>query len=313
MLGEIDPQEKTATGAEEGAESASAEKQSQDNETPENKDISSTEPETQISDKEPESKYDSETPAKSGKAKKQDGSDVSGVVNDLKAVRKRAQAAEQEAKKLRARLDNLEKKSQPEQQQTQSQPKAQVQDGPPQIGDFDSYDDFIEAKVLYRVKQERAVEEKVKQARMEEQRKKDLDRTFYKRSQKFSEDYPDYEDVLNSSEMVLHENVLDAIKESEIGPAIAYYLARNPNEAEKLAKLTASGAIREIGKLEIKLNPDAEPKKNNQKQATQAPEPIKPVSNLVSPEKKDMEKIPMSEYMRTRNTAMLERRNPQPR
>ena len=45
-----------------------------------------------------------------------------------------------------------------------------------------------------------------------------------------------------------------AIFETELEPQIAYYLATNPGEVERIAQLTPAGQVRAIAKLEDKLS-----------------------------------------------------------
>jgi len=318
MATENVPQEQTANQADstQTADSAAASVQNDNAAATENNTSDQSD-----SDSEKDSTASQETKAtatdekKSGAASSSESGE-SKVVAELKTVRKRAQTAEQELRSVRARLETLEK-GQTGQQQTQTQaPKSNAgkspsNDGPPVINDFDNYDDFVEAKVVYRLKQERRIEEQQNQEKVEQQRQQQLDKSFSKKVNKFSEEYPDYVDVVSDAPFDLKQSVLDAIKESEVGPAIAYHLAKNPDEAEKISQMSTSGAIRAIGKLETKF--EVTPQKATKKQVTQAPEPIKPVGNLSTPEKKELDKVPMNEYVKVRNEQMLSKRNPAPR
>jgi hypothetical protein len=62
---------------------------------------------------------------------------------------------------------------------------------------------------------------------------------------------------------------LEAIKESDIGPKIAYYLAMNPDEAATIAGLSGVSAIRAIGRLEAKIL-------DGKATVTKTPPPIEP-------------------------------------
>jgi hypothetical protein len=55
-----------------------------------------------------------------------------------------------------------------------------------------------------------------------------------------------------------------------------YELAKNPEEFERINKLGALTAAREIGKIEAKL-PDLSSDKETKKITTKAPAPLKPV------------------------------------
>lgn len=64
----------------------------------------------------------------------------------------------------------------------------------------------------------------------------------------------DYEDVVASSTVNVSDQVREAILESDVGPELVYYLAKNPDIAESLASKSVVSALREIGKLEAKLS-----------------------------------------------------------
>lgn len=64
--------------------------------------------------------------------------------------------------------------------------------------------------------------------------------------------------------------MLDAIMESDIGPKIGVYLARNLNEAMQIAQMSPASAIRAIGKIEAKLEA---PVPKPEKKTTAAPPP----------------------------------------
>jgi hypothetical protein len=72
-----------------------------------------------------------------------------------------------------------------------------------------------------------------------------------------------------------------AIQESEIGPQLAYELARKPEELMRLAKLPVRSAIREIGKFEAQLLSRSTNGSEGAKPVahSQAPPPIRPVGS----------------------------------
>lgn len=161
--------------------------------------------------------------------------------------------------------------------ETPAQPAADAAE--PKREQFDSYEAYIEAKAEF--KAERAAErklterdEKQKQASSAKERE-EAQRKFLDHAQKVAKDIPDFDQVMSESEAPLTEHMAEAIREAaEMGPKIAYELAKNPGEAERIAALSPARQAAEIGKLEAKLlsAPAVEPKK-----PSKAPEPIKPV------------------------------------
>lgn len=66
-------------------------------------------------------------------------------------------------------------------------------------------------------------------------------------------DIPDFDKVLSSVDIQLPRDVLQTITESDVGPKIAYHLAKNPAEADKLNHMNQRAKDRFITRLEIKL------------------------------------------------------------
>ncbi len=78
--------------------------------------------------------------------------------------------------------------------------------------------------------------------------------------------------------MPMYKDVQEAISESEFGPEIFNELISNPKEFDRLSKMSPASAVREIGKIEARLEkttPNPEP--SEVKQPSKAPTPIKPI------------------------------------
>ena len=102
----------------------------------------------------------------------------------------------------------------------------------------------------------------------------DSKRTAYGlRAQAFAETAPDFDQVVSSSSLPVSDEVSAQIIESDLGPQLAYYLAKNPSEAANVAHLTDPlEAARAIGRLEARLTQPPP------KRTTQAPPPLKPIA-----------------------------------
>ena len=87
---------------------------------------------------------------------------------------------------------------------------------------------------------------------------------------------PDYEDMVASSDVVVSDQVRDAILDSDVGPKILYHLAENPEIATKISGLPLSSALREIGRLEARFEKTAEAPKPAVRKSN-APAPINPI------------------------------------
>ena len=65
----------------------------------------------------------------------------------------------------------------------------------------------------------------------------------------------DYDEVLETSDVMVNDMVTEALFESELGPDIVYHLAQHPEEATRLNLLSPVALGRELGKLEARLQP----------------------------------------------------------
>ena len=91
-------------------------------------------------------------------------------------------------------------------------------------------------------------------------------------------DLPDYAEVVGQSDVPAAPHVLESILDSDVGPQLAYHLAKHPDVAERLNAMTPVQAAREIGRLEAAVTgPVAAQPTPPAKRTTTAPAPINPV------------------------------------
>ena len=153
-------------------------------------------------------------------------------------------------------------------------PQTPTEDRPPERSDFASYEEFLEAKAVH--SGGKAAAERIAKERSEAKTREAAEassKTLNAFQSKVQEKYPDIEDRLEAiSDIEMPAGALQAIAESDLGPDILSHLADNPKECQRIAALSPLAAIREIGKLESKLEAKPEPKKTTSK----APTPINP-------------------------------------
>jgi len=191
----------------------------------------------------------------------------SEITKQREAARAEAQTEREARQNLEAKLRDYEAKAKP------SEPKA---DEEPQPNQFSDMYEYAKALTDYRVDQ-RMNEEKQKevQAKIQAERDKVIN-TWAKRVESAKSEMPDFEDMVGSADVVVSNEVRDAIFESEVGPRILYHLAENPEIAEKLQGMTLTRALATIGKLEgqfEKTEPQTKPTVGKSK----APAPINPI------------------------------------
>jgi hypothetical protein len=96
---------------------------------------------------------------------------------------------------------------------------------------------------------------------------------------------PDFDDMVQSSDVRVSDPVRDAIIESEHGPRILYYLAENTEFAKKLSEMSLVSAVREIGKIEARYERDSKvsaPEVKATVGKSKAPAPISPLRGAVN-------------------------------
>lgn len=158
---------------------------------------------------------------------------------------------------------------------------APADDKPPSREQYDTYEAFLDAKAEY-TGRKAAHEYRVKaeaEAKAEAQARAAEERVQSFRS-KLVEKYPD---IAERAEAIGHVNMpsgmSEAIAESDFGPDIINHFVDNPKDFERIAALSPSAAIREVGKLEARLEGAAQKPAPTPEAKTpsKAPAPLKPV------------------------------------
>ena len=223
-------------------------------------------------------------------------------VEEAARLRRRAQQAEEQARQKEQEAANLRGQLEERARQTQQQKPASGYDGtrPPTVNDFENYDDFMRESIKYDLRKENEKQKAEELKKQQQDKQKEVDRAFFARVATAQADkLPDYDDVIRSTPITLGNEVLQAIKESEVGPEVAYYLAKNPNDISRINQMSVASAVREIGKIEAKLTTVAPTPKQTAK-VTQAPEPIKPIKEGNSAVSVDYDKMSIDDFMRRR-------------
>jgi transcriptional regulator NrdR family protein len=192
----------------------------------------------------------------------------SEITKQREEARQEAQREREARTALEARLAALEKQSQPQQ--------AVVADQEPQPSQFNDAFEYAKALAEYTA-DKRIAEMKQEEAKAREavERQKVIDQ-WTQKVQKAKAELPDFDDIVASSEVVVNDDIRDAILESDVGPQILYHLAENDEVAKKIAGLSAKQALREIGKLEARFE-KTEPAQTVAK--SKAPAPINPIKS----------------------------------
>lgn len=224
-----------------------------------------------------ESEVPAEEEAKPAEERKQNPK----IEKRFSEITKQREAARQEAERERqARLELENKVKEMEAKLTPAKPQEPVEADPkPKPEQFSDMFEYAEALSEWTA-DKRIREEKVKEAAQKaEQERQQLLNTWASRVQEFRAKTPDFDDMVGSADVVVSNEVRDAIFESDVGPQILYHLAENPDVAKKLSGLSPISALRMIGKLEAKLETPApsEAKQETAVKTSKAPPPINPI------------------------------------
>jgi hypothetical protein len=236
---------------------------------------------------------------------------------ELTAARENAQReadqAKSEADKVRAEMEELRAKlAKADEVPIPLVPK--LEDDPaPNRSDFDDPDEYTSALSAHSTRSElrkanQAAIDRIEagkaeiQQQFEAKRQVEVQAKITELHSKFNErvaiaaaEYPDYEAKVSTNEkLTLRNDVFFAIEQAELAPHILYHLADNPAEAVKLNGMSPLDAAMRLGELQAEIRIARKPK------PSKAAEPVKPVGNRASPEKKSPTEMSMEEYAKMR-------------
>lgn len=196
----------------------------------------------------------------------------------------------------------------PDPQAAPSQPKP---DGEPIREHFQDYESFLEARAEWRASQavERTLSERDKKQQEKQQQETAAKQAaeFQKRMKESAKGMEDFEDVMAEAVRDPSQPVARLLAEpldaAENPAAILYHLAKNTDEAERIAALPMARQAREIWLLDQKLG------KQPQARASRAPAPLEPVGGkaAVATDEITGNESP-EEFMRKRNAQIRKRR-----
>ena len=178
---------------------------------------------------------------------------------------RRAAEARAEADVLRRQIEELKQSSKPA-----------ADPNEPKLEAYSDIEEFAKAKAEYAVKQAKQREETERQTHAQRKFVEDLTASWEEKVEKFSAQAEDFDSLVGELKPV--NALVVAIMDEDNGPQVAYHLAKNPEEAQRIAGLTPLKQAKEIARLASKLA--SEPAKP--KAPSQAPAPIAPVTGTAA-------------------------------
>lgn len=180
---------------------------------------------------------------------------ISELTRARREADRRAEAAERERDDLRKRVPAPE---------APKEPKA---------ADYTYGEDdaaFIRDQAKFEARQEYETATREREARSQVEA---VEKAWDDRQVAFAADKPDFFEKVSANDLPITPTMAQAIKTADDGPAIAYHLASNPDEARRLAALDPIAQVREIGRLEATLAPPSSPNTPAAKTVSDAPAP----------------------------------------
>lgn len=135
-----------------------------------------------------------------------------------------------------------------EERLAKAEPARPSDPGMPTIDKFDNFDEYVTAKAEYIASQTLSKHEQRQQQEKAQAAQHQTVEGWNKRVA--AADIPDFHDVVASSDVPMTKIMQQTIMESENGPKLAYHLATNPADAERIAGMTPIGAVRALTLIE---------------------------------------------------------------
>ena len=207
-----------------------------------------------------------------------------GVKKRIDKVTRQKYEAIAEANRLKAELEQL---------RAQFAPKQEA----PDISQFDTMDDYVEALVEYKYQNNMLSQQEKYAERAREQR---VAREWTDKLEKVRAVAPDFDEAFaNVAEITFAQSTLDAVAGHEKGAEIAYLLGKDPVKAYQIASLPPMQQLIAIGEIAAKTN------LTKPKTVTNAPPPVKPVSGKSSIV--DPNSLSMKEWVAYRNKQLRQK------
>lgn len=176
------------------------------------------------------------------------------------------------------------------------------------LADFE-YDEGKYQSYLFEQAETRAVnaaERKLKE-NQDQTQARERRSAFATRESSFAKNVEDYHEVAHNAALPITAAMAEVIAESEEGPALAYYLGKNLDKADEIARLSPLVAARELGRLEMKLVSERE--KAQAPKVSKAPPPAPKLEGSGdSALEKEPSQMTDTEYAKWRKRQIAQRR-----
>lgn len=194
-----------------------------------------------------------------------------------------------------------------EREQPAAAPEPPVPATPPKLEDF-QYDEAQHRAALDKwvAAQAKAVAQSEIQQWQAQQVQAARVRQFQAREAEFAAAKADYRTLVYDDTLPITAAMAEIIQESDVGPALAYELAKDRDKLAALARLPERQMARELGRLEAKLT-TAPPPPPARPAVSQAPPPPPKVQATEPEIEQDPDKLPMDQWLKWREKQIRKR------
>ena len=175
---------------------------------------------------------------------------------------------------------------------------------------FETYDEFQEAIVDWKVSERLTHHEAQQRDRIERDRvqraQEALVAAHTARIATFRSAHGDFDAIVTAGkDLPMTRPMQDAVLNSESGPAMMYHLCQNPEECDRIAAMNPILALKEMGRLEGRLEVAVPGPTSTAESITKAPRPIKPVGGGATASTIPLDQMAYREYKRIRDKEEL--------
>lgn len=143
----------------------------------------------------------------------------------------------------------------------------------PQREEFATDEEHQQAKLRHTIAREA---ERIAESKVREQAQKSAQEAsmtaFWDRADEVAERFPDFHSAVRAEGVPIHGHILDFVLESQTGPEVAYWLAKNVDDAQRIAAMSPVKAVMKLMQVEAEL------KAKPQQRISKAPDPMTPVN-----------------------------------
>jgi len=177
-------------------------------------------------------------------------------------------------------------------------PKQAEEPKEPQHDQFDDYEKYLEAKAAYVA--ERRFQELTQRQQADAMKERaaraarEINDRWESSHSAALDSYEDYEDIFDEVGTSINEDQASAIKQADNPADLVYYLGKNPKSLEKLRGLEGVALLREVGRLEERVQ-------RQKGQTSSAPKPVTPARGAPPSSNEPSDKDDIKTWIAKRN------------